>query len=259
MPQFIPKSYQPSIGFGTAIISLPSSPRSPSIFSASGLAGRQVWHISMPSSVPISFLTEIPLQNIATGNAAFSHKGADYSFIASRKPTQYTKNFLLPSTESHDYRSAPSTISRTFHLEQQISLPITPTAGEEPHAQPYASSITKRPDHMQPERLKMCNWLIGVSKLGKISSDSTSSNIEVNIEPQFRIPPGRAQGAGKEKSGVASAERAEIQQDSPTKKKRKRNQAGRLAAGTVGNHPVADLSNHITKLDPPINRLTEEI
>ena len=112
---------------------------------------KQIWHISIPPSVPITLIEKFGKQEILQGDAGTSYEGLSYDLHAATTPL---KHFLLPGPENC-YRSLPCGTIRTIHLQQ--------TPRKLDAQQSTARTITKRPkcdekglpSGQQPEGLKM--------------------------------------------------------------------------------------------------------
>ncbi|KAF2763955.1 hypothetical protein EJ03DRAFT_332277 [Teratosphaeria nubilosa] len=141
---FVPPSgYTPLEIIDTAVLPIES------------LGGKQIWHITAPSGVPLS-IAEVSLDVLRSGKHVLSHKGADYTLneenVGDASPYIY-----LPGKDG--FVAAPQRVSRTLHLQQKISLPnltkrqANPTEGSaaaEDIAEAAVSTV--RP---QPKGLRM--------------------------------------------------------------------------------------------------------
>ena len=152
------------------------------MFSPTNLAGKEIWHITAPSSVPISSIKEVSQQSILSRSSILTYKGSDYGLI----PDSGTEEaLLLPSAEDNNYKSHNTATIRTLHLEQIVGLPhhaLSPAKSSNQSAPiPHAH---KRAPRAQPEGLKMRYHPFGVVD---ISDDEVPSK-DVPKVPHFRVP-----------------------------------------------------------------------
>ena len=125
---------------------------SPRVFTSGELpAHKQIWHISIPSLVPITLIDKFGKHEILQGDAGTSYKGLSYHLHVAAAPLEH---ILLPGPGNR-YRSLPCETLRTLHLQQ--------SPRNVDSQQSTAGTITKRPkvdaeglpNGQQPEGLKM--------------------------------------------------------------------------------------------------------
>ncbi|OTA38665.1 hypothetical protein BTJ68_01258 [Hortaea werneckii EXF-2000] len=88
--------------------------------SEQSLRGKQIWHITAPSDVPLSSITEVASDAIQSARTVVSHGGAEY--MLSEDNLGMGNNFvMLPGREG--YRPVQQRLDRTLHLQQKITLP----------------------------------------------------------------------------------------------------------------------------------------
>ncbi|CAK3965727.1 Hypothetical predicted protein [Lecanosticta acicola] len=97
-------------------------PDSGSMLDQSSLNGKQIWHITAPSNVPLTSVTEIALSSLKDQTPVINHKGVDYVLARTkdRSATQYD-SVMLPSTAGYTFNGMK--IEETLHLQQKIVLP----------------------------------------------------------------------------------------------------------------------------------------
>ena len=113
-------------------------------------AHKQIWHISIPSSLPTTLINKFGKQEILQGDAGTIDGDVNYDLHVA---TASREHFLLPGLEN-SYWSLPCESLRTIHLQQ---APRKANA-----RQSIAETVTKRPksnaerlsNGQQPEGLK---------------------------------------------------------------------------------------------------------
>ncbi|MCJ1459074.1 hypothetical protein MMC28_009451 [Mycoblastus sanguinarius] len=179
-------SYKPPLGFELASVSHNPSSKLPETFGSSNLLGKQIWHITVPASVPISSVKEVSMQSIQKGTAVLSYKGAEYGLVADTDAQSISSQaLLLPSSQSHDYRPSWTIISNTLHLQEIVNLPnlarIPPRVLDDKDT---TTSALRERVHQQPQGLKMRYHPFGTSDV----PDSNPPSKNVEKAPQFRAP-----------------------------------------------------------------------
>ena len=198
------RPFEPPSGFEPANISTHPSSKISDVFAPSNLTGKQIWHITAPTSVPMALIKGFSTQSLQNGASITSHEGSEYS-VAFEPSTEQTSNhtLLLPSAQNNDYKPSRLPINKTLRLQQIVSLP---TCILEPSAPP--NSITLRQQthvkapRQQPPGLKMRYHPFGVSE----DSDSDSDmNVPAGPEaPVFRMPKPLEHGSPAEKRKYAA-------------------------------------------------------
>ena len=174
--------FEPPPGFEPASISVHPSSQAMDMFSPTNLARKEIWHISAPSSVPISSVKELSQQSILSKSSILTYKGSNYGLI----PSSSTDGaLLLPSAEDNDYKSHNAATIKSFHLQQIVSLPhhvLSP--GKSSNQSAPIPQAYKRTPREQPKGLKMRYHPFGVVD----TSDEDITSEGVSKAPQFRIP-----------------------------------------------------------------------
>lgn len=155
------------------------------ILSPNSLRTKQIWHITVPSSVPISSLREVSTQSVQSGSAVLTHEGAAYGLVPKVQDQGAKALLLVPSAQTNEYKSAEAGISKTFNLQQLI-----PEGRLEPRVLPAdrTNSVRKyeKPVRQQPEGLKMRYRPFG--DMESEQSGFESSSKRSNRTPKFRKP-----------------------------------------------------------------------
>lgn len=166
------------------------------MFSRSSLSGKQIWHITAPSSIPVDMIKEVSLESVAKGEAALNYKGIDYGFVVNGESSQ-TRKKLLTAGAGSIYQVAPMEIAQTLQLQQLVNLPplrLTQSqASGSSQGSTMASTPALKPIRQQPEGLRMRFGPPGdhIGNLGKIGFDASSDESQLDeemAEPEFRTP-----------------------------------------------------------------------
>ena len=186
IPQQSTPTYEPPVGFKSTSISLHPASKLSEILAPSNLQGKQIWYITAPESVPISLVKEFSTQKIGNGASILEYQGAKYGLIPESEVEQASRRALfLPSNQTNEYQSSKTTIIKTLHLQQIVSLPNhAHHPAIHPNRSPSASESYRKTPRQQPEGLKMRYRPFGVSD----DSDLESNSEPVPKAPEFRIP-----------------------------------------------------------------------
>ncbi|KAL9609588.1 MAG: hypothetical protein Q9167_005661 [Letrouitia subvulpina] len=227
--------YVPPPGFEPVTIDMSTSAKVADLLSPDALKGKQIWHITTPSSIPIS-LIEGSLQSITTEAPILSYKGAEYG-VFDGLDAQPKKNevVLLPSSENGEYRSINLAITRTLHLQQLVKLSRTHDGPVRDLSTTSSSSASyKDGPHQQPAGLRMRYRPFG-DVYPSESEDGSMSEGEAK-PPWFKLPP--TFEASQTLKGPKPVNQAN--QSSPSKERFAENNSTTVNANEL-NHPQ-DLS-----------------
>lgn len=100
-----PTPFKPPYGFELASKSSDDTTIS-NLFSKSNLAGKEIWYITAPVSVPASAITKVSIEN---SKADISHNGNDYTFVQDVAGDDKSTKLLVPDSSSQDYSLGMST------------------------------------------------------------------------------------------------------------------------------------------------------
>ena len=125
------------------------------------LEDKQIWHISAPSTVPISLIETLDVATSMKGAEILNHKGLSYEL--SRAPVEGA-TVLLPQGGKGEYASVGTRVTRAFRI-QQYSKPMAierSSANTEPFDDEsirrvnfFATQSGQRPPpRKQPQNLK---------------------------------------------------------------------------------------------------------
>jgi hypothetical protein len=87
--------FKPPPGFKSLQTSSNSDPAL-KLFKQSNLAGKQVWYLTAPASLPITTLHEISMENIEKGESVISHQDSQYGFVPNNDNSKSTTVVMLP-------------------------------------------------------------------------------------------------------------------------------------------------------------------
>lgn len=96
--------YNPPDGFTTIPKNNAGKQNVTEVLSPSNLAGKQLWHIIAPASVPISEIKEVSLRDVQLGQPALTFNGHHYSFIQEQAGDRGNTKVLIPDCENVMYR-----------------------------------------------------------------------------------------------------------------------------------------------------------
>jgi len=220
-------------------------------FSRSSLTGKQIWHITAPSSIPVDMIKEVSLESVAKGEAALNYKGTDYGFVVNGEGSQTLTKILIVGADT-SYRLAPMEIAQTLQLQQLVNLPSLQLSqaqsSDNSQRSTTAPAPAKKPVRQQPQNLRMRFGPLGdpIGDSGKIgfgSSSDESSFGQGEGEPEFRVPQGVEAHAKTVKRKHSDVNGSDLNAVTPPQSTRKEQEGKRKKA----KH---DESNH-TPRQPP--------
>ncbi|MCJ1410129.1 hypothetical protein MMC19_004214 [Ptychographa xylographoides] len=257
-------AYKPPPGFLPATVSL--SPRSH--FPLSNLGSKQIWHLTLPASIPISAIEEVPLNSIVEGTTALIHNGLDFAFISTPNTKEAAGHVLMPSDRGKDYRAIPKGIAKTLHLQQVLHLPNL--ALEERQDGAHEAQVSQHMDkvvHEQPQGLRMRYRPFGDEE-GELVHESQSLRSQNEDEigdtsaPTFRVPPGTENTPRREKRRRDDMDGTKnTHEGSPSAKKRhKSRRVEQEKTFATEAEPSSQILGNITSCSPiEINVHTDEV
>jgi DNA-directed RNA polymerase I subunit RPA34.5 len=148
-----------------------------------GLAGKQVWHITAPASIPLDAIKEFNVDAVRNGNPILTHSERQYGFTSGPKDVQ--EDLLLPGGSELTYKRLRMSVSKSYHLQE---IPAHSQTGRAPSDQSskancfFANEIPEsKTPRKQPEMLKM-----RYKPFGTDESSSTSMTIQQRSSPEER-------------------------------------------------------------------------
>ncbi|KAK0273245.1 hypothetical protein LTR35_012317 [Friedmanniomyces endolithicus] len=223
---------------GYAAIDLSAVPRSKT-FASSSFEGKQLWHVSAPSDIPLAPISEVAIDAIASGKPVLKHEGFDYVFIESE--SESVKAYAsAPGAEG--FLPVENPVVRSLQLQQQVILPelsdrqasqITGSAAAASIAQASVATIRPQPKGL---RMRFRPPGYGEGEPGTIGSDSESAERDERpgAAKTFQFP--RALGAhGTSEQYDRPVERELNGPAQKPKKKRKETSRDALAEASLTN------------------------
>ena len=70
----------------------------------SALAGKELWYITAPASVPLTQLKEVALEEVRLGNPVLSHEGSQYRFLSGKQDAGNELRMFLPDQTGETYQ-----------------------------------------------------------------------------------------------------------------------------------------------------------
>lgn len=203
-----------------------------SLFDPSTISSKQIWHITAPSSVPLSSIKSVSLSAIQSHQTILSHDGTDYNLA--EEPTNNAR-VLLPSSKSDAYTAVGVPVSKTLHLQQTIRLPNLSAYQTDPNTGSNAAASVRTPavsaPRPQPKGMKMRYKPPGFGDedpglIGSSEDESDSNNKQI-------------EKSAKEARSKRKRDEKEAGDETPKDKKRKKaaQAAEKLAEGTRAEIP----------------------
>ncbi|EEA20711.1 hypothetical protein TMatcc_000700 [Talaromyces marneffei ATCC 18224] len=176
------KKFVPPSGFRPST----TKPRpSAAISSAlSNLEGKQVFHITAPSYLPLSEMKQITFGKATSGEPIISHKGVDYGLVeTTRQQKQSSETLLIYDEKSNTYLRKPELRKiESYNIQEIVRLP-----GLDTLVPPSQNATKKQPAaRPQPKHLRMRFHPVGSTTLPPETVGSSSES-EAD-EPTSRVP-----------------------------------------------------------------------
>ncbi|KAK8221952.1 hypothetical protein M8818_000119 [Zalaria obscura] len=174
-------TFAPPPGFAPVDVRKAKKSTVDSLLSSSSLGSKQIWHITAPSSVPISQITSVSLSQTQNHQSILNHKGTEYTLAedASKEGNHQTR-VLVPTDTGKGYASVDAPVSRTLHLQQVVRIPNLHTQQLNPAMKPDNAATVQQPSvrraRPQPKGLRMRSKPIGfgTGDVGALGSDDDS-------------------------------------------------------------------------------------
>ncbi|KAE8147556.1 DNA-directed RNA polymerase I subunit RPA34.5-domain-containing protein [Aspergillus avenaceus] len=179
---FQAQPYKPPSGFKAAKKQTPPS----SANLLNDLRGKQVFHITAPSSLPLSKVKEVSWGKVLQGQPVLKHEGVHYGIPVESigQGDQGNKTLVLYDSKSQTYYTTANSNIQSYHIQELINLPER-SEDNDPALEAAKEQI--KPPRKQPKHLKMRFRPVG-SEQGPaetIGSDSEESEEE---QPTFKAP-----------------------------------------------------------------------
>ncbi|TQS37461.1 hypothetical protein Golomagni_02062 [Golovinomyces magnicellulatus] len=140
----------------------------------SNLKGKQIWYITVPSSLDITTLNSIPSTSIVSGEPVIRKDDDDYEFSSDPSHCQNLK-IIVPMASEEGYKIVPKPVSKVLHLQQSLN-----NTNHSEHEQGTLNSLIKESERKlkkpQPKGLRMRFHPFGcVAREPVVIGDSSSS------------------------------------------------------------------------------------
>lgn len=114
-----PRTYHPPEGFSQIKRSSTTS-HLQTLFNPTNLAGKQIWHITLPADIPITTLKEVDIEKAKSGARILSHHGVEFGFVmeAQNAATKDGAQLLVASDGGATYSTIPDAFDATLRLQQ---------------------------------------------------------------------------------------------------------------------------------------------
>ena len=185
-------AYQAPPDFEPAAISLGDAPSAERLFSTARLEGKELWHIVLPSSVPVSALKEFPPQGILDGSKFLSHDDSDYGLVPHRESS--ARSLLIPAHTNNLFTPVKTAFAKSLRLQQLVKVP---SHAINPELRASSPEVPKKKRNQQPEGLRMRYQPFGIpdSSIVEPGPDFDGSGHHSNPKKhrmeasQFKPPP----------------------------------------------------------------------
>lgn len=199
-----PPNYQPPTGYSKLDLYGQTS-----VTGISSLQGKELWHITVPSSVSISSISTIPLDGLRSQTPILTRKNTSYALTEttppSRNPSDLAETVVLPDVQSKMYKSTTLQITRSFKLQPHLDLPSLPKIQNTTLSGAQGATQTTRLPGIeirpQPSGLRMRYKPpgFGPGNAGPIGSDESEPEAAEFRLPQTGKRKAHDEGEGKKK------------------------------------------------------------
>lgn len=218
-----PQAFKPPSGFKSAKKQSSSSNASSLL---SNLRGKQVFHITAPSFLPLSKVKEVSLAKVMQGEPVLKHDGVNYGIPMDSISQGETdgQTLLLHDPKSQSYYNTPTNNIPSYHVQEMISLPEDNGTGS------IKAEDYEKPARKQPKHLKMRFHPVGSGNAPAetIGSSSEESDGEEK-KPSFKVPKGSSSQEKEERKRKHHHTEGEGNQPNgsvPRKKSKKHSETG---------------------------------
>ncbi|KAL4942457.1 DNA-directed RNA polymerase I subunit RPA34.5-domain-containing protein [Aspergillus oleicola] len=199
-----PQPYKPPLGFKSA--SKTQQPSTTTSTTLSSLNGKQIFHITAPSFLPLSKIKEVSLAGTLKGEPILEHKGKQYGIpgdsLAHAQGDGNGQTLYIYDPKAQTYHSTVTKVP-TYHIQEMIALP----GGKEfDEASAKTAKALEKPPRKQPKNLKMRFRPVG-------SGDAPPETLGSSDE--------ESEGEG---AGIKMSQGVEKEKEKEEKKKRKHQQ-----------------------------------
>ncbi|MCJ1359415.1 MAG: hypothetical protein MMC33_009417 [Icmadophila ericetorum] len=232
------REYKPPDEFKNALVPSTTT-KLQYFFSKPQLEGKQIWYLTLPSSVPIDKMTEIPLGSLSTMDPVLSHNGSNYGVVQEAEDKGCNRQLLMAVNGGSEYMIMRSQIVSRIHLRQSaqpLCLPSAATQRSHDTPQLVTSSRAsyKKVVRQQPQGLKMRYRPFGDTTGNEELNYCPSSDNENSVlaAPTNSLRPSAKLSKNKRKHPSANEDAAGAKEAPPEKKRKDKS----LEASTLAEH-----------------------
>lgn len=214
-----------------------SPPSSEAASLLSNPRGKQVFHITAPSFLPLSKVKEISLGKVLQGEPVLTHDGVNYGVPPGNMSQGDTseKKILLYDSKTETYYTTPVRNIQSYHIQEMIGLPQT--------AINNTASEPSKPVRKQPKKLRMRFRPVGSADgppdtIGTSSEESEGEQVAVkapkppkekeerkrkhhHTEGEPGVPRKKSKKRSSQEGGVAPLSQMEVDEEPKQKKTKK--------------------------------------
>ncbi|KAJ5891139.1 uncharacterized protein N7473_007367 [Penicillium subrubescens] len=210
--------YKPPFGFKSAKKQTPPSSSTSSVLS--NLRGKQVFHITAPSFLPLSKVKEITMSEVLKGEPILTYDGKNYGIPAdSITDNDPEGKSLLVYDESTQTYSNKADHIQSFHVQEFAGLP-------QKAVQSTATAIEILRDAVKPPRPQPKGMKMRFRPVGSLPSEPETlgfSSESESEEPQSKVPAGEKEKERKRKHSHTEGDASQASAE-PRKKSKKHTQ-----------------------------------
>lgn len=266
-----PKAFKPPVGYNPVDAATSTNGTG---FSPKDLGGKQIWHITAPSNVSLSSITEVAIDMVQSNQIVLSHKGIDYVLNEDKSEGKEVPTLMIATPNGHE--RIQHKIERRLQLQQKITLPnlsnlqASQLTGSNVAGNVAAAAVQcVRP---QPKGLRMRYRPpgFGHGNPGRIGSgsDGTDEEDQPDVSPSFQFPKALGEvGTAVQQDGdveMVDAAEAERSAKKPKKKRKEKSAPTPLTNGDSQadhtSHPVHESrgrENGSSSAEPKKSKATE--
>ena len=150
----------------------------------SALSGRELWHFTLPKSVPFSVIKDINRRYLLSGTEAFSYNSTSFKLLEQPQSRVVEMHIFHPEPNGSNFTPLNMGVSRSFTVSRCRNSE-RPEARKSSHAtgnSPYLLQPKSRPQ--QPEGLRLRYFPIGCGDDG-VNAETSIIPVE---QSKFKFP-----------------------------------------------------------------------
>lgn len=182
-----PKPFKPPAGYNALD---PAQLQDNEAFTSANLDGKQIWHITAPSDLTLSTISEVAFDAIQSGQAILTHKNTEYILNEAQTNLNNRAALLVPTTSG--YQRVEQPIERSLQIQSKFTRPnlsirqasqATGSAAAADVAEPAVATVRPQPKGL---RMRYKPPGFGAGKPGMIGSESDSEEDGAGEQPPLR-------------------------------------------------------------------------